>query len=551
MIVYELSPSIQLQSSPIKDKINVIYQYFVHSNSIRQKEIEYCLQALLNNPHIDKIYLLNEKEYTERELGLSSFNNKELIQNKLFQKNIGTRLKYKDFFDFVDEIEGYCILINSDIFLDDTVANLFVSDLAINKSAFSQLRFEYLGNLDTKSSKIFGPRPDSQDSWIIHSNFNVPKKQRKVFNFHLGKPGCDNKIIYLLRILGYKVYNSPNFVKTYHYHTSQIRNYDSRDLIAKPYVYLFPNEYFGSAINGRMYDFSDNDKLYEYIQNKLSKNEHFVIPRLSSVENNNAVFARNFKQNPNDPLLKNFFNNYFEQTKHIMKNNAGIKLSDISSCIKYSDLYLSAFDKCDLYGDWEPHGAYYACIKDSHIWMSTQYQNKGPIWSYNFDVFHFIYSRPWTTAMKGKRILLITPFIDSINEKINIREKIYDGVDLFPECSFTFLKPPQTHANNPSREFDVELDDFLQELEKIKDTFDVAFVSAGGYGNLICSAIYDMGRSAIYGGGTLQMFFGVLGQRWLLERPDVLKLFMNSNWSRPKDTEKPKDCKNIEGGCYW
>jgi hypothetical protein len=153
--------------------------------------------------------------------------------------------------------------------------------------------------------------------------------------------------------------------------------------------------------------------------------------------------------------------------------------------------------------------------------------------------------------MKGKRILLITPFIDSITEKINIREKIYDGVDLFPDCSFVFLKPPQTHANNDSREFYVELEEFLQKLENIKDTFDIAFVSAGGYGNLICSAIYDMGRSAIYGGGTLQMFFGVLGQRWLKERPDVLKIFMNSHWSRPKESEKPKDCKNIEGGCYW
>ena len=47
------------------------------------------------------------------------------------------------------------------------------------------------------------------------------------------------------------------------------------------------------------------------------------------------------------------------------------------------------------------------------------------------------------------------------------------------------------------------------------------------------------------------MFFGVLGQRWLVERPDVLKLFMNSDWSRPRTTEKPKDCKNIENGCYW
>ena len=92
MIVYELSPCVNIQPSPIKDKVNVVYQYFVHSNSLRQKEIEYCLQALLKNQHIDKIYLLNEKEYTETELGLSHFENKELINEKIVQKFIVHRL---------------------------------------------------------------------------------------------------------------------------------------------------------------------------------------------------------------------------------------------------------------------------------------------------------------------------------------------------------------------------------------------------------------------------------------------------------------------------
>lgn len=540
MIVLELASPVTTIDPPVKDKINIVCQFFIHSNTLRQKEIEFCLQQLVINSHIDNIYLLNERLYTDEELGVKS--------DKIIQKVIGQRLKYKDFFDFVDEISGYCILINSDIFFDEeTITNLYKSDLSITKSCFCQLRFEYSGNLDVSSSKIFGPRPDSQDTWIIHSNFNVDKKHRKAFDFNLGKPGCDNKITYIFRVLGYKVYNSPNFVKTYHYHRSQVRNYDSKDLIKNPYVYIYP-EGIQKVTANRLYDFSDNDRLYNYILEKTQNNQPFCIPRLSSVENNYAVFARLAKLNQFPmPMLEEYFNN----SKHIMKNNAGIKLSSLESVFKYSDLYLAAFDKCDLYGDWEPHGDYYRCISDSHRFMSEVYQQKTPIWSYSFDAFHFIYSRPWTTALQGKRILLITPFIDSIKEKIDIRDKIYDGVDLFPDCTFVFLKPPQTHANNDSREFDVELDEFLQQVENVKDTFDVAFVSSGGYGNAIVSAIYDMGKSAIYGGGVLQMYFGVLGSRWLKERPDILKLFMNKHWTRPKESEKPKDCKNIEGGCYW
>lgn len=537
MIVYELSPPAP-NIDEYKDTINVIYQFFIHSNKLRQQENEYCLKQLVENTLINNIYLLTEREYTTEELGTSS--------TKITQQVIGKRLSYKDFFDFVDTISGYCILINSDIFFDNTLSNIFTSGLAKQKSALAQLRFEFNGKDELNKCKIFGPRYDSQDAWIIHSKFNIQKKYRKAFDFNLGKPGCDNKILYLLKIMGFTVYNDPNHIKCYHYHTSQVRDYNKSDLIKQPYVYMFPYGYF-SSLQGRMYDFSDNEKLYNYILRKIEKNENFIIPRISSVENNYAVYGRMYKQNE---LSFDEFNSYYLNTKHIMKNNAGIKLSNMKSIVKYSDAYLSAFDNCEVYGDWEPHGAYYQCIQQSHDWMSSNYKMKTPAWSYNFDVFHFIFSKPWTTALKGKRVLLITPFEESISSKLSKRENIY-GIDLFPECSFSFLKPPQTHAGNDSREFDIELEEFFKKLEKIKDDFDIGIVSAGGYGNLILSKIYDIGKSGIYGGGTLQMFFGVLGQRWLVERPDVLKLFMNSDWSRPRTDEKPKDCKNIENGCYW
>jgi len=41
------------------------------------------------------------------------------------------------------------------------------------------------------------------------------------------------------------------------------------------------------------------------------------------------------------------------------------------------------------------------------------------------------------------------------------------------------------------------------------------------------------------------------GSRWIKERPDILRLFLNRFWSRPKESEKPKNHQNIEGGCYW
>ena len=44
---------------------------------------------------------------------------------------------------------------------------------------------------------------------------------------------------------------------------------------------------------------------------------------------------------------------------------------------------------------------------------------------------------------------------------------------------------------------------------------------------------------------------GIYGARWVKERPDILRLYLNKYWSRPKESERPKNYQNVEGGCYW
>ena len=241
---------------------------------------------------------------------------------------------------------------------------------------------------------------------------------------------------------------------------------------------------------------------------------------------------------------------YLQNGMKTMKNNAGIKLTSLASVVKYSNLYLAAFQKCDTYFEWEPWGVVYKYIVSSHNFISMNFSDRKQFWAFTLDIFHNIYNNPWTLALKGKRLLIISPFIKSFEEKLPIRKEIY-GIDLFPECSFIFLKPPQTQGDCPSEEFDKELDKFMLEVNKVKEEFDIALCSCGGYGNLVCSRIFDMEKSAIYVGGVLQMYFGVYGNRWLKERPDVLRLFMNKHWTRPKEEEQPDGFKKVEGSCYW
>ena len=548
---------IQYASNP-DTEIHVVLQFFLHPHSVRRAELKLCMELLCKNPEITKIHLLNESIYSEEDIGVQS--------EKIVQTNLGKRLKFKDVFVYLREnqIKGYHVIINSDICFDETIANLRVTDIHKEKKMFAQLRFEY-NPRDIQQSSIFGPRFDSQDTWIFHSNFAIPQKCEKMFNFQFGVPGCDNKLIYLMKVLGYEVINDPAFIKTYHIHGSRERNYSAKDRLLEPWGVVVParvpldqimpslginlSEVAKLTKNFQEMKFEDNAILREYVADCLAKNKTFVVPRIAGKENNYAVFGRFIKESGGQ-VDANLMS-YFQKTLYSMKNDAGIKITSVESILQYSNVYLNAFEKCELYSGWEPHGGVYRGIELSHQYIQNKYPEKRIFWAFALDIFHYIYSEPWTQSLRGKRILVISPFEDSIREKLPIREKLYDGVDLFPDCSFTFLKPPQTQGEEPSEEFAIEYAKFVTKIKEHRDDYDVALVSCGGYGNLVCSAIYENGKSAIYVGGVLQMYFGVLGARWLRERPDIVRMFLNEHWSRPKDAEKPKNFMNVEGSCYW
>ena len=559
MIIPAISPNTVRVDEPTTDPIHLFIQFYIDSSSKRQIEIRECLRQNVANPHITQIHMLNERVYTDEELGVKS--------TKITQTVIGRRMMYSDVFAHVNDqsIRGYVVIANSDILFDSTLENVRSSDIHLAKKMYAQLRYEY-NPIDPSLSKIFGPRYDSQDVWILHTNFVVPKKQERAFHFPLGKPGCDNKLIYIFWILGFAVLNDPEFIRTFHYHTSQLRNYDSSDKIGQPWAALFPVGFnladapnvFGIkpylqelAIQPNQWSFNDNRVIHDYLLSKIAKSEPFIIPRIAGIENNIAWRGVEVLKNGG---FTDADTEYINGQLYTMKKNAGIFIKDTSQLFDYSQRYMRAFEQCDLYNGWEYWGGVYRYISQGHDYITNErFANKQMVWSCALDIFNYIQSTPWTHALRGKRILVISSFEESIREKLPIRAELYGGVDLFPDCEITTIRPPQTQGTVSDSEepFTVHLAEFTKRLDAIRDTYDVALVSCGGYGNLVCSHLFDTGKSSIYVGGVLQMYFGILGTRWLKERPDVVRLYLNKNWSRPKDHEKPEGYKNVEGACYW
>lgn len=552
MKTFTISEETCIQEEEHIDSINIFCQFFVNPNKERQIELTTCLKKNVNNPYITTIYLLNERIYTTDELDVSS--------NKIIQVDIKKRLQFKDVFEYIhaNNITGYNVIINSDIFFKKNIKNLFKSELHVRKKMYALLRYDY--NLSNpEKTQLFGPRADSQDTWIVHSNFNIGKKESNVFNFEFGKPGCDNKITYLMSLLGYEIINDPTFIKSFHLHESNVRSYSNMDAIKPPYELVFPKKqfnimklenknldiFFNPTYNHKI----SNDVLFEYISKKIQEQQPFIIPRVAGIENQFAIYAMLLKV----PFYKEQytrFNTFFETNKNRLKTNAGIKVSSEESIQKYSKMYLDAFNNCELYASWAPFDGVYQSIAESHDILNHVFKPKKTVYSEVFDIYHYIYGRPWTFALKNKRILIVSNFEESIKEKIHVRKNIY-GIDLFPNCEISTIRPPQTQGAEYSKEFDIELKQFTQKLDDIKHTYDIALVSCGGYGNLVCSHMYNSGKSAIYVGGVLQMYWGILGTRWFNDRPDVIRLFLNTYWTRPKESEKPLNHQHIESSCYW
>ena len=187
-----------------KQDIHIFTQFFIHPTSAqRNVELRECLKKNIENPHITKIHLINERTYSAAELGTVSL-------DKILQTvSTGKRLKFQDVFAYirVNEITGFLVITNSDIFFDDTLDNLGMSDIqdVPHKKMFAQLRYEYYPQYCESQAPIFGPRFDSQDTWIFHSNNMIKESQERAFNYEFGKPGCDNKFAYLVAILGYEI----------------------------------------------------------------------------------------------------------------------------------------------------------------------------------------------------------------------------------------------------------------------------------------------------------------------------------------------------------
>lgn len=207
---------------------------------------------------------------------------------------------------------------------------------------------------------------------------------------------------------------------------------------------------------------------------------------------------------------------------------------------KFYELYKADAKEIDLLVSWRIEELIF---KD---WIGGKRQIKKT----TLDNF-YEHEHPWTYALKGKRMLVIHPFAETIIQQYtNHRTHIFDNSEVLPEfASLQTIKAVQSIAGNT-----VSFDSWFDALDWMKNEinkcdFDIALLGCGAYAMPLAAHIKRLGKKSIHMGGVLQFLFGIKSVRY--EENPVTSEYINEFFVYPSEVDKPKNAHLVEGGCYW
>lgn len=282
--------------------------------------------------------------------------------------------------------------------------------------------------------------------------------------------------------------------------------------------------YYGKKIKG----FNDaNQIIYE----KIISGKPFLAARFGDAELRALVYTLEIEYG-----LRKTFPEYIKKAMH---RNAGFFPPNHDNLLRFGHLLWNSSKNVDIFGVW------YNLLEDYVIHQTTpkaelvELEGLEPYRS----------SIPWSRALKGKKVLVVHPFKDSIEHQYEKRKFLFTDPNILPDFNLITYKAIQTNAGGTCDYptwFDA-LDKMFNDIKHID--FDIAIIGCGAYGLPLAARIKQLGKQAIHLAGATQILFGIRGARWDV-RPEMQKYF-NKYWIRPSDTERPKDAQSVEGACYW
>lgn len=291
------------------------------------------------------------------------------------------------------------------------------------------------------------------------------------------------------------------------------------------------------------------EQLNKYIYNGLLNDKPFMVARFGSVELDSALYIylcdlplwKRYKLyiQKKIPFIR-YDKKFAQQLIDPLCNNAGFFPNDILLLSLYKNRLLEIDTPC------------VDCCCCSQ-WVNEDLAL--PFFPCNIkfaelnDMEPYDYLQPWSSTLKGKKVLVVHPFADTIVKQYSKRDLLWESKDVLPEFELHTIKAVQSIAGEKTQ-FNNWFD-ALHYMENQMDSidYDIAIIGCGAYGFSLAAHAKRSGKKAIHLGGATQILFGIKGKRW--DDMPVVNKFYNKYWVYPSADETPKNNNKVEGGCYW
>jgi len=218
--------------------------------------------------------------------------------------------------------------------------------------------------------------------------------------------------------------------------------------------------------------------------------------------------------------------------------NAGIRPRSKASYTHYEQLCSAAIKQADVLGVWRT-------IYEEIVYRSLQPrvaachgETLGPT---------FRLRDHWLQHLGGMRLLVFSPFEDSIRAQLPHMDQIWEPINLRWSSTVEVFKFPYLIDDDCRLDW---RDVYASCSEKLhRDDYDVAIFGCGGLGIPLAQVAKERGKIGMHLGGLAQLIFGIYGARhldhfWHRE-------CINEFWKRPNAEERAQSYQRVEGGCYW
>lgn len=285
----------------------------------------------------------------------------------------------------------------------------------------------------------------------------------------------------------------------------------------------------------------DSNTASDIIYQKLMDDKPCMIARFGAFELSTVVNYLGVR-NPKHSYFKYLMGKqgqwwWNESLLSYMQSNAGFFPATHKNAERFGELMLQDSREVDILGSWQ--------IAEREL----DEELSGAIKVHIDYVAPFFGEKKWSRALKGKKVLVVHPFIETIQQQYKKRELLFEDKDILPEFELICVKAVQSiNGDSSYKDWFEALEYMKSEIDK--QDYDVCLLGCGAYGFPLAAHIKRTGKKAIHIGGRLQLLFGIIGNRWDNPESDYYKFF-NDNWCRPGESERPKFAGNVENACYW